>query len=97
MKNVTLLNNTSPEELTEKILNGIKSQLDDLKENFIIKEPDEFLTRKETAKFLKVSLVTLHHWSKQGIITPYKLGCRTYFKRNDIIDQLLNSNRSDDQ
>ena len=39
-------------------------------------EPDEknkleYLSRKETARLLKVSLVTLNEWSKRGLIKPY--------------------------
>ena len=92
MDNVTLVNNTTPERLTEKILEGVKNQLQELKQNFQLKEPDEFLTRKETAELLKISLVCLHDWCNKGILKPYKMGNRTYFKRKEIETKLNNSN-----
>lgn len=52
----------------------------------------EVLTRKETAELLGVSLVTIHDWSRSGIIHPYKLGNRTYFKRSEIMEVLNQSN-----
>ena len=51
----------------------------------------DFLTRKETADFFGVSIVTIHNWVKEGIISSYKLGNRTYFKRSELVEQLLNS------
>ncbi|MGB1104373.1 MAG: helix-turn-helix domain-containing protein [Crocinitomicaceae bacterium] len=51
----------------------------------------DFLTRKETSEFFSVSIVTIHNWVKEGIISSYKLGNRTYFKRSELVEQLLNS------
>jgi len=53
----------------------------------------EFLTRKETAQFFSISLVTLHDWIKKGIIKHYKCGNRTYFNRAELVQQLFNSNK----
>ncbi|WP_050899193.1 helix-turn-helix domain-containing protein [Marinitoga piezophila] len=50
---------------------------------------DEFLTKKEVAKLLKVSEVTIYRWSKQGILKPIKIGKKVLFKRADI-EKLLN-------
>jgi helix-turn-helix protein len=93
MKNAVLVNNTTQDQLTETILNGFKSQLDELKQNFQPKEPDDFLTRKETSALLKISLVSLWDWSKKGILKPYKIANRTYYSRNQITEQLFNSNK----
>lgn len=53
----------------------------------------EFLTRKETAEFFGVSVVTIHAWVNDGLLLPFKMGNRTYFKRSHLVDSLLNSNR----
>ena len=72
-----------------------KTNIEELSKTFITphQEEKEFLTRKETAKFLQISLVCLHDWMKKGIVTPYKLGNRTYFKYSQIVESLLNSNK----
>lgn len=92
MDKIILVSNTTPEKLAEHILKGVKKELHELKQNFQLKEPDEFLTRKETAELLKISLVCLHDWCNKGILKPYKMGNRTYFKRKEIETKLNNSN-----
>lgn len=48
------------------------------------------LTRKETAKFFGISLNCLNDWSNKGIVTPYKVGQRTYFKRSELLQVMFN-------
>lgn len=48
------------------------------------KEYAEFLTRKETAKLLTVSLPTLSEWTKRGLITGYRISCRVRYKRSEV-------------
>lgn len=43
------------------------------------------LTRKEVAQILKVSLVTLHHWSKKGLLTPHRIGNKIRFNKADVL------------
>jgi len=93
MADAILLNNVTPEGLTETILNGVQAKLDHLKKELQPQEPDEWLTRKETAKLLKISLVCLHDWSNKNILKAYKVGNRTYFNRKEINAILFNSNK----
>ncbi|WP_147677275.1 helix-turn-helix domain-containing protein [Algibacter pacificus] len=84
---------TSPNALANLIDEKIKSQLDELKTKFTLKEPDDFLTRKETAELLKISYVCLHDWCNKGILHPYKMGNKTYFSRKEITETMFNSNK----
>lgn len=90
--NTTMLHGISPDELTEKILNGVKIQMEQFKKDIETPEKSEFMSRQETADFLKVSLFTIHLWVKKGIILPLKMGNRTYFERKKIEEKLFNSN-----
>ena len=92
MSNAILVNNTTQEKLTEIILQGVKKEFQELKKNFRPKEPDEWLTRKETSSLLKISLVTLHVWTNKKVIKAYKISNRTYYKRKEIEEILNNSN-----
>lgn len=92
MDAITQLHGTTPEKLTESILDGVRAQINELKKEFQPKEPDVFLTRKDTAELLKISLVCLHDWCNKGIIKPYKLGNRTYFSRKELVESVLSSN-----
>ncbi len=51
-------------------------------------EDQEYLTRKEVAKLLKISLTTLNDWSKQGIIQAYRIGNRVLYKKKEIEDSV---------
>jgi excisionase family DNA binding protein len=92
MTDAILVNGITPEQLTETILNGVRNQLNELKKDFTPKEPEDFLTRMETAKLLKISLTTVHEWANTGILKMYKVGNRTYFSRKEIESTLFSSN-----
>ncbi|QRM89526.1 helix-turn-helix domain-containing protein [Lacinutrix sp. WUR7] len=83
MKSVQLIGLT-PEQLQSAIIDGVKTQLEDLKSHFQPKEPTEYLTRQEVATILKVDLSTIHNWCKSGKLLPYGIGKRVYFKRADL-------------
>lgn len=52
-----------------------------------IPEP-EFYTREETAKLLHVSVTTLYHWHKSGILNHTKIGNRVYYARSEVLFKL---------
>ena len=86
----------TPNELANLISESVKSQIQELinatnKEQ--LKDENDLLSRKETAEFFKVSLVSIHSWMKDGIIKPYKVGNRTYFKKSELINVVESSNR----
>ena len=93
MTDAILVNGVTPQQLTETILKGVETQINDLKKNFTPKEPDDFLTRMEVAKLLKISLTTVHDWMNTNILKAYKVGNRTYFSRKEIESTLFNSNK----
>lgn len=49
---------------------------------------NEFITRTEVAQILRISLVTVHDWTKKGLLSAYKCGNRVYYKRLEIIEAL---------
>ncbi len=48
----------------------------------------EWLTAKEVCGLLKISHVTLHDWSKKGIIQKHKIGDRIRFRHDEIQESL---------
>lgn len=69
------------EKVADKLLNKIKHYLDDLP----INESDVYLTRQETADFLKVNLTTIWHWTNKGKLKSYGIGNRKYYNKKEII------------
>ena len=89
---------TSPTELASLITDGIRKQIENLNRVNPSNEkdsPKEIMTRKETAELFSVSMVTIHDWVNSGIIKPYKVGNRTYFKRSELINVMDLSNQKE--
>lgn len=78
------------EMLLEKVEN-LEKEIIDLKKNFQPIVPVELMTRKETAQFFSISLVTLHQWVKQRTLISYKISNKVYFKRTEIIKAMCAS------
>ena len=48
----------------------------------------ELLTRKETAKNLGISLVTLNEWTKTGVIPAKRIGGSVRYEKHAVVDSL---------
>jgi hypothetical protein len=87
---------TTPQALANLIADNVREQLlnfrTELEKKASQNTGKELLTRKETSEYFDVSLVTIHDWSKSGILKPYKVGNRTYFKRSEIMEVVNQSN-----
>jgi excisionase family DNA binding protein len=92
-KNITQVHGVTPEQLKAEILEGFRLEIQELSKNFTPKEPTVWITRKDASELLGVSLVTIHNWTKDRIIIAYKIGNRVRFKRSDLENILLNSNK----
>ncbi len=51
-------------------------------------KPEVYLTRKEVAEILNVSLTTLFHWNNKDILHTRKIGNKVRYLRKDI-DKVL--------
>jgi hypothetical protein len=88
MSDTILLQNVSPERLTELIKDGVKSQLEDFKKTFQTHNPDELLTREQTCKFLQINSSTLWAWTNKGKVIAYGIGNRRYYKKAELLTSL---------
>jgi len=68
-------------------------QLKNFSKNFKPKEPNIWIGRKEAAEILGVTYPTLLDWNKKNILHPFKIGNRVRYRRNDIEQVLLSSNK----
>ena len=92
-QNITQVHNVTPQQLKESILSDVRAELQVIALNFQPKKQAEYLTRKEVAVILKVSLVTLSDWNKKGVLKPYRLGNLIRYKRSEIEESLIAINR----
>ena len=88
MQNSILLQNVSPEELTDLIGNVFDTKLENFKKNLNTNDPDILLTRAEACEFLKIEQTTLYHWVKAGKVPCYGLANRRFFKKLDLLNSL---------
>ena len=51
-------------------------------------EAVEYITRKETAQILGVSLVTLNEWTKTGTLQGYRIASRVRYKKTEVFSSL---------
>lgn len=92
-KHVTQLHNVNPEDFKKEILSGVAKQLESFSKNFKPKNPTIWIGRKEAAEILGVTYPTLLDWNKKGILHPFKVGNRVRYRREDIEQLLLQSNK----
>ena len=70
-------------ELLEKIEHLIDKKLSNFHPTQELSQV-KYITRIEVAELLKISLPTLHDWSKNGILQSYKIGKRVLYKAMEI-------------
>jgi excisionase family DNA binding protein len=90
--NITQVHGITPLQLQELILLGVKAELDALTKDLQPKKLPDYLTRKEVAAILKVSLVTLSDWNKKGVLKPYRLGNLIRYKSSELESALISIN-----
>ena len=77
----------SQEELKEKLLEWAQEMQPVVKaekQSIPRKQEDELMTRKEAAAYLKVSLVTLKEWTKNGRVKAHRIGTRVRYYKSDV-------------
>jgi len=77
----------SKEDLTSTISSLIKEELKGLNP-VKQKEEREYITRKEVAKLLGISLPTLNDWSKKGVIPSYRIQSRVRYIKAEVLECL---------
>jgi excisionase family DNA binding protein len=80
---------TSRQELEELFDSFINPAIE--KSTTVITSPSgqsEFITRKEAAALLSVSLTTAMSWSKKGLLPFYRINSRVRYKREDVLNAL---------
>ena len=88
MQTVQLISIT-PEQLQSSIIEGVKSQLEELKKFYQPKEPNKYLTRHEVAEMLSVDLSTVHNLCKRSVLQKMQIGGRVLFLRSHVESQII--------
>ena len=81
-----LLSPITLSELESTIAKTVEQVLEKQKHSTPANVPDELITRGETATLLRVSLPTLHEWTKRGLIPVYKVSTRVRYKKGEVLN-----------
>jgi len=78
---------TTQDQLVARVVNELKNELKQA--TFT----EKYLTREEVSELLKISLSTIHNWTKRGILLPYQIGGRVYYKASEIESSMIKLER----
>ncbi|OYU84471.1 MAG: DNA-binding protein [Flavobacterium sp. BFFFF2] len=72
----------------------LESQIRELKQQQN-PQKDVLISRLDVSKLLGVSLVTVHNWTKSGVLKSYRVGNKVRFKENEVLASLKAINSKD--
>ena len=89
MKNqITQVHNISPEDFKKEIVEDVATHISKILEEIISnkqpKQNPEFITSKEAASILKITLPTLYEWRRKGIVKAYRIANKIRFKQSEV-------------
>lgn len=81
----------------EDLSNLIKSSINEVLEENQLSQPQpaehpEYLTRKQTAEKLHISITTLDTYTKNGLLNAVKIGHRVLYRYEDIENSIAKIN-----
>lgn len=77
------LNSMTADQLSKMIRESLRDELQQFRPAHP-KTDTKYLTRRETAHRLRISLVTLTDWVNHGKIRAHKIGGRVLFRDSDV-------------
>lgn len=77
------LSGLTADQLSEMIRESLRDELQQFRPARS-KSETKYLTRQETARRLRISLVTLTDWVNRGKICAHKIGGRVLFRDSDV-------------
>ena len=85
MEKQILFNQSTPNELIETILTGVKTLID---ESSKPQPTNSLLTREQVCNILNIDKSTLWHWTKKGKLQSYGIGARVYYKSDEVLSSV---------
>ena len=81
-----ILNTISPEEMAEMI----KPMIIEAIREVLQEKEEKFLSPADVCKIFvpAISKTTLAAWTKQGLLTEYRIGGRVYYKMSEVVQSV---------
>lgn len=85
---LTQLTETELRQIIRDELKTILVHIDKRIELARISTAEDMVSRKDAAKFLLTSLVTIDKWTRQGKIQGFRIGGRVVYRKKDISEAM---------
>ncbi|MBA7533402.1 hypothetical protein ES705_25641 [subsurface metagenome] len=79
-----IVNGLTIEEFLGKVRQTVADTIKSETESSLKSDKVKYLTRKETAELLSISLPTLWQYTKRGIISAHRCGSRILYKEDEV-------------
>ncbi len=83
MENI-ILHSTPLKDFQVIIGEIVEAKLKQFKQEHPTQAPGEYITRREVCKHLKISLATLHSYTKDGTLNGYRIGGRVLYRLAEV-------------
>lgn len=95
MSRIIQLEIENSEDFKNEIIRGVVEQIKNLTFSNQRKEnPEDLLSREQTANLLNISLVTLWGITRDKTLPSYKIGRRVLYKRGEVLNSLIERGKS---
>lgn len=84
-----LLQGIKLDDFLYQIEKTIEKKVNEKLESLKLKEQVKYMDRKEVAKLLKVSLVTVSSYTKEGLLTSYRIGKLIRYRSDEVEAALI--------
>ncbi len=88
-----ILHSIRVEELKDIIGDIVEAKLRQFRQTEPAKTDNVYITRRDVCNLLKISLATLHSYTKDGTLNGYKIGGRVLYKKDEIERSLIEIQR----
>ena len=92
-KEIIQIENISAEDFKNEIIKGVISAFQEIIGNLKTNNDEVILTRKEAAKLLSISLVTLWNLTRKDQIPAFRIGNKVRYKKSDVLNALTQKNK----
>lgn len=83
----------SQEDLSTLVQTAVKLAMYEYRaEQRLVASETEWMSRRQAASYLGVSLPTLNEYTKRGIITSYNLGTFVRYKKHELREDVMKQN-----
>jgi len=84
----SIIMSLNSDELKTLIVDAVKHAHEEITNGVVVEDNEDYLSQREAAKFLRISLPTIINWKKTNKIPYYQEGRKVLFKKSELLKVL---------